>query len=142
MPWVCHHFPFSLTEFCFFGLGFCCWFGFFNSSLNDSEMDLSTVPVKWQLPLVWHPSVNAIKTNICSQKLLPDLCCFFQCLPGFSSPSPVIPTDPQKSKDPYSCDIAATSAGLLKLRSYNWKSNAILFTRKRKFASCEGCCIC
>lgn len=116
--------------------------GFFNSSLNDSEMDLSTVPVKCQLPLVWHPSVNAIRTNICSQKWLPDLCCFFQRLPGFSSPSPVIPADPQKSKDSFSCDIAATSAGLLKLKSYNWRSNAILFTRKRIFFNCEGYCIC
>lgn len=44
------------------------FFFFFNSNLNDIEMDLSTVPVKCQLPLVWHPSVNAIRTNICSRK--------------------------------------------------------------------------
>lgn len=110
-------------------------FFFFNSNLNDSEMDLSTVPVKCQLPLVWHPSVNAIRANICSQKWLPDLCWFFLCLPGFSLPAPVIPADPQKSKDPYSCAIAASSAGFLKLRSSNWRNDTILFTRKRIFFS-------
>lgn len=76
---------------------------------------MSAGPFKCQLPLVWHPSVNALRTNICSQKLLSGLCWFFQCLPGFSSLSPVIPAGPQKSKDPYLCDIAAASAGLLKV---------------------------
>lgn len=33
----------------------------FNHSLNDSKMDVSAVPAKCQLSLVWHPSVNAIK---------------------------------------------------------------------------------
>lgn len=60
---------------------------------------------------------------------------FFQCLPGFSSPSPVIPAGPQKSKDPCLCDIAATSAGLLKLKSYNF-CNPI--HKKEKLFSCEA----
>lgn len=99
---------------------------------------MSAVPVKCQLPLVWHPSVNALRTNIAPRNYFLTCAGFFQCLPGFSSPSPVIPAGSQKSKGPYSCDSAATSAGLLKLKSYKWKSNATLFTRKRKFFSCEG----
>lgn len=96
---------------------------------------VSAIPVKCQLPLVWHPSVNALRTSICSQKWLSGLCWFFQCLPGFSSPSPVIPAGPQKSKDPCLCDIAATSAGLLKLKSYNF-CNPI--HKKEKLFSCEA----
>lgn len=95
MPWHVIVFPSLSVVVC---CGVLLFVFFYSSRLNDVEMGLSTVPVKRQLPFLWHPSVNAIRTNICSWKLLPDLCCFFQCLPGSSSPSPVIPADPQKVK--------------------------------------------